>query len=678
MVIYPKWVGERGFGGANVADSPVVRGESTHWPVGKCASGALECCELLIDACNAGNGDQQTMVFLVGGAGNGKSFLANKVSNDINGKLLGEHGIFARRLYSYELENGKILDVVNDATMPPDDDNEEVKDFLVRDLARNLAHKGNFLACVNRGIFISEVNNFQKDRAESEYIVATNVVRWLLEGSDKNLDLPEGWSFSTVPENTATHYSYGVVTSDDSRSIHIHVSFMDQTSLFEPMPELAEQPSGAGAALKFKEHKLIPLSQDFGEIEYNSPSFDVLETFSARVRETFESENEIISSIDPVYANISNFNNPQFLVGLSNVLRAAEIHSGSHVTYRDMWGVTELSLMGPIGGRSYEDLGREIQELIQGAESGDIAASATCMIRLACLRAHMSIFSARLPEFLASGTVGQPTYPSQPVLKSLTSADPLKALENSVGSRIKQKLLLLNEGVSPGSQLAAEDKAFGEVWSDFDESLERKILSWLAIDDKGLEFSKRNQLLSWYGQYLSRLCSVVHGMPAHADKVGMWQKLWNQASKGSSRPRGWLKDGLDNLVFASFDTSNPVTMLPVFSSKVVPVTKNRASQHIVLEIQKGRYEWTIFTEGDVIYAELNNLQFPGKGAKLVLDFPMFREIYAMSESDGFTEVSLDVEPRIERVRAKILSLEEMNDNVSGANYVFVDNGTLIE
>jgi len=119
---YPDWILERSFGGPMVADTPGNKPDSHHWPQGSSASAASECCDLLVDACNRKKRDKESVfVFLVGGAGNGKSYLANKVTNIIIGQREGEPGRFASRTYDYNLGNGGFLRVVNDATIPGDE-----------------------------------------------------------------------------------------------------------------------------------------------------------------------------------------------------------------------------------------------------------------------------------------------------------------------------------------------------------------------------------------------------------------------------------------------------------------------------------------------------------------------------------------------------------------------------
>lgn len=44
-------------------------------------------------------------------------------------------------------------------------------------------------------------------------------------------------------------------------------------------------------------------------------------------------------------------------------------------------------------------------------------------------------------------------------------------------------------------------------------------------------------------------------------------------------------------------------------------------------------------------------------SEFILDFPILREADAQNAGSGFTEAAIDVEPRVERVRAGILAAE---------------------
>ena len=84
------------------------------------------------------------MVFLVGGAGNGKSKLAADAVGNVDGTLQGDASEFAQRTYAYELAAGGCLRVINDATIPPADKHVAP---LVRDLSDVINSGDHLLAC---------------------------------------------------------------------------------------------------------------------------------------------------------------------------------------------------------------------------------------------------------------------------------------------------------------------------------------------------------------------------------------------------------------------------------------------------------------------------------------------------------------------------------------------------
>ena len=84
---YPEWLIERAFGGTCVADTPGSDAKSSRWPAGESPPAAAEACAALLEHCNRETGDGALMLtFLVGGAGNGKSYLAKKFTNELAGQ----------------------------------------------------------------------------------------------------------------------------------------------------------------------------------------------------------------------------------------------------------------------------------------------------------------------------------------------------------------------------------------------------------------------------------------------------------------------------------------------------------------------------------------------------------------------------------------------------------------
>ena len=145
---YPQWLVERVFGGTHVADTPGSTVKTEHWPIGESPPVSKEVCDLLLAACHDEARDEgPVLVFLVGGAGNGKSFLAKQVANALAGSRVGDASKFYR-FYDYTLDSGAYLRIVNDATIPP---RRRLSQTGISPMMSNSVFK--------RGSFIGLVNN---------------------------------------------------------------------------------------------------------------------------------------------------------------------------------------------------------------------------------------------------------------------------------------------------------------------------------------------------------------------------------------------------------------------------------------------------------------------------------------------------------------------------------------
>jgi len=654
---YPHWIMQRSFGGTSVADTPGVSSEN-NWPNGRSAPASRECCNLLIDACNSNDSSKHSvLVFLVGGAGNGKSYLAKDVTNRIKGKKTTRKAKFASRLYDYKLDNGKLLRVVNDATIPPKEENGN-SDYLVQDIKHAVEENGNLLVCVNRGVLVSEVTAIDKDSQECDYQVSAMIVKWLLDGKVPVINGGcDGWKVTLSDELQGnSYYTFCSIESPSGRTISVHVAFMDHVSLLEPFPithvSTADLPFTQ--PLKVTSVKLLPVGY---ETRRNNETtlHEVLGKFFDDVKEEIGSNKK--NDTCPVSANIATLVNGEILDGFCSILRSSEIISGNRITYRDAWGIATLSITGVVPTKNIEELGDWVKTKISIAKNGDILARLRSLVELSLHRVHMSLFSGTGPSFLIDSKE-QPSYPVVQAIESLRKADPLVGLSDKVKEKVHASLVLIEEEVGPGDALAKNDKVFARVWTSLDAQLESSILDWLYKDEEGPKFTERNEMLAWYGQYLSRLCALAYGKSSNYLLVKRWQKYWTIASARRRDIPSDLDKGLKSLIFMPYENGEAKSFLPIFSPRVVPITKGSDAKKIVMNIHSGEYKWELACNGDVIIVRLKKYGFEeGSQAEFILDFPMLREVSAQFSGGGFTDASIDVEPRVERVRAEILSME---------------------
>lgn len=673
MSSYPEWIMGRSFGGARVADASGAGTTDGSWPRGETAPAAEACCRLLVDACNENEpGNESLLVFLVGGAGNGKSFLAREVTNEIHGERLGQRDRFASRTYRYRLKNDKELDVVNDATIPPDKETQ-CRDYLVRDIERVLENKGNLLACVNRGVLVSELNNLGDAKVGCLYGIAGKLVRWLLEDTVDTVEGDSDWRLE-VQENDkkGEYYKCCSLAGPDAFQATVHVAFMDQVSLLEPRPTEGYHRVGPPCVPLRPGNVVVAPILSADRASSDLPAHGVLARYFEKVLDSVPDCSYPGGDIDPVHANITALRDSQVLHGLCSVLRGAEIISGSHLTYRDLWGLAVLATTGPVVPGGLSDYAELVKDLAHRSTdpSAEPVSRLLAVVALASRRFHMTLFSASLPA-VQGKPPAQSSYPPVQAMAALAMADPLVSLRGDIVDKVRDKLLLLDERAGPGARLASEDPLFQKAWGPLDQLLENTLLEWLYEGDEGPGFRERNELLSWYGHYLFRLYAVVHGSPGHAELVNKWQETWNKVHS----PGGELTRALKRLLFTSFEPDGGDTFLPLFSPRVAPIVKGDDGKRVAVRIQSDRYWWSLDTRGDSIIARLNrNDAGEGARAELVLDFPLLREVFARAEGLGFTDAAIDVEPRVERMRAEILLMEVSCERTGVA---FVDGNLVI-
>lgn len=674
---YPTWVMERYFGGTHVADVPGDhRGESV-WPEGDVAPAAAECCDVLVESTrDLSDASNCTFVFLVGGAGNGKSFLARRVAQNLQGKRTGHESVYASRSYDYLVDESKQMRIINDATIPPRDETNR-KDYLIRDISEALDRRSNLLACVNRGVLVSEVNSAEVDPEKPHYSLAKRIVKWLLNGECfKDNQLPDGYKGSFSPSNKSGFYAYCLLTNSQGVKIRVHVAFMDQASLFEPSLDRCERSKDeVFGPLSVDTLKVLPIRSE-QRVAASINAIDLIGRYVNRLYEDCLSIGFPGGELDPVRANLITLKSSTALMGMCSVLRGAEIVSGSHVTYRDLWGVSVLGTIGAAPSNQLNRHAQEVSKLTEQFSNGDIEEKLLAMVRLAGIRINSTFFGHQPPKFIEPEWMS--SFPSVQVLRALKQVDPLISLDARASKVLREKLSLLDERQGPGQRLAMEDDSFRLVWTEFDVALENAILEWLYRRDAP-KTSERNELLSWYGHYLSRLYCLVKGLPAHNDLINLWQEVWKKASLNGRLPDE-VTSGLTRLVFEPFDERNANSYFPVFSSHVEPIIASDNATELALQINASDYVWSSEVQGDAVTVILKKYSISDASIQILLDFQLLREAMIKVSGGGFTETAIDVEPRVERLRAEILALEassRLHDFGEMPEYAFVIGGTTL-
>lgn len=645
---YPSWILERSFGGLGVAVSPVCASSGEKWPNGRSSPMSSEACRAMMMACSASDTlGPAHMVFLVGGAGNGKSKLAAEVVANVRGIRKGGGSVFAQRCYEFDLPNGRALRVLNDATIPPVDRQGSA---LMRDIASALRGKEHFLGCINRGVLIGEQSERSKLKDDDEK-VASDIVAWLLNGELRCQGAEEP-CLDLVVGQEGGNYQFAKVRAAGKVTAVLHLVYMDSASLLEnwPEPPLMEQ---ADAALPTVELRVTPL----GGVE-RADVATAFEPCLTNLARNFQKELRL-DELDPIAANARSLSKDIVARGWCSLMRGAEILSGTHFSYRELWALSAHSLVGPASSDTMSRLARHVAENLEKIQSKGIGERVAGAVALGNLRSHMMLFEAG-----ASSTGGEANIFNWPrttsdAMKAVHFADPLKHFGPSTGhgsADIDEALDGLKDGKYPGADLVSGDEAVGAYWGQLDARIEEIVQEAIDPDkESGLPLKERSNLLSWYGRYMYRLVALVRGWPAYVSVVTAWQETWLDALS-NGRLDASLEDAILEIV-APVSEGAHKALFTFLQPRVTQGEPN--APKVRIEIPRNDMNLSARVEGDRVELEirLRSQREDQASAVTSLDFHLLREAMAGLEGHGFTDSRLIIEPRIERLRAAMVAAQ---------------------
>lgn len=662
---YPSWILERSFGGLGVAVSPLHDGSNDKWPSGRSSPMSSEACRAMMMACTASDTlGPAHMVFLVGGAGNGKSRLAAEVVTNVYGIRKGAANAFAQRVYEFDLPNGRALRVLNDATIPPADRHEFA---LRRDIASALRGKEHFLGCINRGVLIGEQSK-RSELGDDHEKVASDIVAWLLNGGLRCEEAEEP-CLELVERQKCGNYQFAKVREAGKVTAVLHLVYMDSASLLEKWPEPPRMEQ-ADAALPTVELRVTPL----GSVERSNEA-TAFEPCLTNLACNFYEELGL-DELDPIAANARSLSEDAVARGWCSLMRGAEILSGTHFSYRELWALSAHSLVGPASSVTMSRLARHVAENLEKIQSKGIGERVAGAVALGNLRSHMMLFEAGASS--AGGEANTFNWPrtTSDAMKAVHFADPLKHFGPSTGpgsADIDEALDGLKDGKYPGSDLASQDEAVRAYWGKLDARIEEIVQEAIHPDkESGLALKDRSNLLSWYGRYVYRLVALVRGWPAYVSVVSAWQETWLDAFL-----TGRLDASLENAILEIVAPVSRGAHKALFTFLQPRVTQGEPNAPKVrIEIPRNDMNLSARVEGDRVELEirLRSQREDHASAVASLDFHLLREAKAGLEGHGFTDSRLFIEPRIERLRAAMVAAQMQSGsdrnrfNFSDRNY----------
>lgn len=623
-------VATRSFGGSDVAVAPDWNDDG-FWPSGSSAPGAEEAVEWLRGRAASG---ETAMVFLVGGPGNGKSYLSSLLVRGWEPVDASTDGL-ANRTYKYRPDGPASVVVVNDATISRDDGADAP---LVADVEEAVARQDLLLANVNRGILFEEL-------AGASPGLGREVVIWLADrsGGDANSEYVRARTFEV-----------------DGRRWPVVAVMMDVCSLLEARPEAAITAGGEPSSVLVdpKPYSVVRLSKRGPAHDRTTAAGPVVEELLGRVPDPSS-----LRVHDPFAANLRSLRVDGIRSGVLCMLRAAEIASGRRLTYRELWGSVARLLIGDSPSRSRDGDPMSAVPVAPPSELDEV-------LRLAGLRFHQSLFAAS-PGALVEGTSQR----FDPVTALTRHVDPVKDARPGATDRnghgwaspVLEAFAGHATGESPLKALTSTSQIEPDQLgvTSFDWWLDQQVVAHLQPGL--LADNVRRQLVAWYGEYLLRLYAVAIGVPAFEEEVEAWTRAWRSASNGQL-PQN-LEESLRTLLFPSTGTRpGEGFLIPVLAARAEPLGRVAGEPTLAAGIPSG---WALRSRsvGDQLSVVLRL-----EGVDMVeldLDFAMVREALACrAGTEGVTEYTDSASPRLERFRSTLLR----DGSAHGLRYVVVEAG----
>lgn len=628
---------KRSFGGEDVATRPGAE-DDAWWPKGALLPGIQN----LIDdfVASAAGAKGLRMVFLLGGAGNGKSYAARELGHRLG--IIADADALAHRIYETNC-GGTRIELLNDATIAPSGNyKQQQKVALAADIQRwwNLSSQCAVAAfcCVNRGIVIDELRALS-EHGDSIGVFARAVIRWL---ASPTMGMASELSARTLDlEQILKDESYRQEDFElDGHTVHIAALSVDCYSLLQSGAH--HTPSIAGALF----HSIIDRCRD-----------DAL----SRPEQC------------PIRANALQWLSPDMISKWESLLASAEIASGRLHSYRDIWGLASLSILGPRfaatdGASGLLDHVDRCLELVRSADSP--TARLRPLLDLARFRLHNALFRSPVPGEHDALALYPPATPAH---AGLSLVDP-SVWGSKDSPDVESAMQVIALGDHPSSCL--DQSILAVAWREFDQALEDAVIAVLSEDS--CPDSIRRRLISWLGGYLMRAIAVARGNLGNSEVLRAWRHCRERSANGPSSLPIELDRAIRTLLFPFQDEApSDRVLIPAFAVRVEPLVASHDGMGPTLAeaIAHNGITLRVKRSGGRLLLECVQAGTQRVIGQLALDFSLLREALASRGNvAGQTESTSYVEPRIERCRASSLEVVPVEER----SLVLVSGGRLEE
>lgn len=627
---------KRAFGGEDVAARPGAE-DDEWWPKGPLLPGVQELTQDFVDSIDSPEGLH--IVFLLGGAGNGKSYTARALGRQL-GLSASSSDELAHRIYK-AAKNGACIELLNDATIAPTADYHSRQSVaLACDIQRwwreSATNPVSSFCCVNRGIIIDELRSLSEESQGFDDLPRA-ILTWL---ASPNFDVASELGASPEePKLSLGEHYHELRFNIEGRPVRIAAISVDACSLMD-----AEGSQSRAGAL-------------FQQIVERCR-----EDAMARPTEC------------PIRSNVQQWLPPNTIEGWEKLLAHAEIASGRLHSYRDVWGLAALSILGPRfatidGSRSLLD---HVDHCLKTArDSASLEEKLGALLELSHFRVHNALFRAPVP----TNEHGLPFYPpTTPAHLGLSLVDP-SAWESMHSQTVEAAMQSVALGEMPSDYLLGHN-LLKNVWFEFDKRLEKAIVEYVSSSD--CSDSMRRQLISWLGAYLTRLVGISTGHLGNNVVIEQWERCREKCAAGAGKLPLKLEEAIRSLIFPQHDDAPQRSVLvPAFAARVEPLQSSRdgTSPRLAEIIPHSSIDLQLRKQGSRLLLECTRTGSSEVIGQLVLDFPLIREALACrGNRAGQTESTAHIEPRVERCRASSLDAVSFDQR----RLVVVSGGSLTE
>ena len=601
-------------------------------------AGVRDAVDGFADALTGADTKNVEILFLIGGAGNGKSYELARFLAELDTNLVAVNkSKKLERIFLDESLSPNIF-IINDATIVEYEN--DIRHDLIYDLNKLFkAEKRTFLfANINRGVLIEDINH-----ASEESVEYSNILEWVL--ADYHSDFP---NIKPISSSSKYFKRAEIIVEESGYKYFLNAVYLDQLSLLEPTPKLQGRSICDPCSLS-------PTTADY---RLNGPNDSRIDSpigilLNKLIDESNFDSHESCSncsakSLCPFLANVQNLRNRQFQEGFLYLLRAIETNAGQLFSYREVWDNLSLALIGRCR-QSWIDNSQSPCEWVR-AKTTNVSGEKQ-IFELFFQRIHTSLFpisDSNITNSFIKDKIPQDwvVSDSNPLIERNGVVDPALATDRGWQRKIFDAMESINYRDFP-SEICSKDKRFESVWCRIDSMVEKEIVHH---HQTSLEIDRH--LLRWFTTTLTRFWGLIDGVVNYNEVVHHFINLKRLPEYAdSSNP---LNLGIMNMLTNASGTSQ-MNYYPLYHPRTRPLQPGSDVYNWCVGVPNNAYQISLSSDGEELWIALYSIKKRKEISKILVDFKMAKELYFNSQGEGFTDQGHQISPRLERTWAQILN-----------------------